>query len=887
MILHSWQPIDLIAGMFSGFGQKLRCGTIFGFFISGVVAMAQPKAWFADGFHGGFYGHYPASFTQFLVDSMRANPDWKLNLEIEPVTWDFASTNTPEAYAAFQKLAADQSASGRIEFINPAYAQGYLWNISGESIIQQFACGMKKIREHFPSAQFTTYSAQEPCFTSALPGILKSFGFADAVLKNPDTAWGGYTRAYGGELVNWIGPDGSAIPTVPRYAAESLTPNSTWETIANGNCSNYVQAAFKAGIEHPIGECLQDAGWQHGPWLKHVGDSFEPSVYTTWRNYFQNVAIKEPTENWRFSQEDVRVSLVWGAQILQRLAQEVRRGENRLMMAEKMATLAGVYRQTAWPQASLDAAWRTLLLSQHHDCWIVPYNIHGTNSWAGHVAIWTDNTIRRSDKIIKQSAEILAGGPKWNAPFQVRVFNTLGSARTDTAHVALPNHWQGQSVVCDSAGKELPSQVVATDDGRHELIFPAAVPAMGYTTFSLESTNKVSYSLPLAFVEGNGHPVLETSLYRMELDPAHGGTICSLVMKEAGNRQLVDSASTRRFNELRGYFFQAGKFFSTADHPARIDIIENGPVQACVRIVGQIASNPVIQTITLTQGQKRIEFGVRIDWQGSPGIGEDFEQTGGFQLRHDHKAFYDDRYKLLALFPANLQQQQIYKDDPFDVTHSDLANTFFNTWSGIKNNVLLNWVDVLDPTNKIGLALLSDHTTSYTHGSNDPLGLTLQYSGIGLWGRNYSLRGPTEVNYALVPHAGDWEQASLWDEDDRWNEPLLTEFCKSENTSPAGSKSLLSFDRDGWEVPAVRLEKGKVYIRLFNASGEASQRSLTYDGPAAKVELVRLNGELLREIPVMKDAAGRIHFDLALPRFGVGTLRITPQPLLPRLPKHG
>ena len=98
---------------------------------------SQEQAWFVDGFHGGIYGHYPPTFTQFMVDSLRANPAWKLNLEIEPATWDFVSTNTPDAFVALKQFAADQSASGRIEFINPAYAQSYLWYISGESILQQ------------------------------------------------------------------------------------------------------------------------------------------------------------------------------------------------------------------------------------------------------------------------------------------------------------------------------------------------------------------------------------------------------------------------------------------------------------------------------------------------------------------------------------------------------------------------------------------------------------------------------------------------------------------------------------------------------------------------------------------------------------------------------
>lgn len=52
---------------------------------------------------------------------------------------------------------------------------------------------------------FTTYSVEEPCFTSCLPQILKLFGFKYAVLKCPNTCWGGYTNAYGGELINWVG----------------------------------------------------------------------------------------------------------------------------------------------------------------------------------------------------------------------------------------------------------------------------------------------------------------------------------------------------------------------------------------------------------------------------------------------------------------------------------------------------------------------------------------------------------------------------------------------------------------------------------------------------------------------------------------------------------
>jgi alpha-mannosidase len=71
-----------------------------------------------------FYGRYAEE-----------KPNWKINIELEPETWARAMAVDPAAYADFKALFADQSLNGRIEYVNPAYAQSYNYNISGESII--------------------------------------------------------------------------------------------------------------------------------------------------------------------------------------------------------------------------------------------------------------------------------------------------------------------------------------------------------------------------------------------------------------------------------------------------------------------------------------------------------------------------------------------------------------------------------------------------------------------------------------------------------------------------------------------------------------------------------------------------------------------------------
>jgi hypothetical protein len=41
-----------------------------------------------------------------------------------------------------------------------------------------------------------------------------------------------------------------------------------------------------------------------------------------------------------------------------------------------------------------------LLLSQHHDCWIVPYNGKPGNTWADKVVKWTGATNRIADSVV-------------------------------------------------------------------------------------------------------------------------------------------------------------------------------------------------------------------------------------------------------------------------------------------------------------------------------------------------------------------------------------------------------------------------------------------------------------------------------------------------------
>ncbi|HTJ12553.1 MAG TPA: GDSL-type esterase/lipase family protein [Dinghuibacter sp.] len=800
--------------------------------LAAIVARAQGKdtAYFIDGYHGGIYGHIPTWQTRFMADQLKTHPGWKINLELEPESWDTIAAKYPDDLKDFTALYAEPGS--RIEYVNPAYGQSYLYNVSGESVVRQFYYGMRKLKEHFPFATFTTYSSEEPCFTSALPEILTSFGFKYASLKNPNTCWGGYAAAYGGELVNWIGPDGTRITTVPRYAVESLKPKSTWETIASNNAVNYVNAALQAGITAPVGMCLQDAGWKNGPW--HT--AYQPTVYDTWTHYIEHHTTGKTTDNWHFSQEDVLTSLVWGGQILQRVAQKVRASETRIVATEKLASMTGL----DWPEASLDEAWRTLLLSEHHDCWIVPYNKRAGLTWADYVDEWTGNTDTRAEAIATAAMDRVA--PASPHPTSVTVFNTTAIDRTENVTV-----------------------------GDH--VIRVTVPAMGWTTLPLPKTARERGTAPetgaKAFIAPDNTCHVVTDKYTVVLDPAKGGAIRTLT---AAGKSYVDARSPRHFGELRGNFYNQGGFHSTADNPAKITIETQDPLEIKVKVQGEIAGAPFTQTYTFEQGDPRIDIHLHIDWKDNTGIGEDPSDVKGDPLK---KAFYNDSFKLQALFPLALEGQQVYKDAPFDVTHSRLTNTFFDRWDSIKNVVVNHWVDVTDKEGRYGLAVYSDQTTSYAHGPHYPLGLTLQYSGDGLFYRNYTLTGPLDMHYALLPHEGTWDKAQLWTEATKMEEPLLTRLT---DKAPE-THSLLRLAVKGWEATSVTDSNG-IRVRLFNAEGATTQK--VYPGFAvSKAQSIALDGRVLESLKIQTDEKGEKYVAITAPRFGIRTLAFETERIAP------
>ncbi|MGI8913782.1 MAG: hypothetical protein ACR2JY_08360 [Chloroflexota bacterium] len=842
------------------------------------------ELYYVDGYHGGVKGHMPLGAWRDVLEALQQWPGWKLSLDIEPISWLALRRSDPASYAELRAYLADETPEARVELVAASYAQPFAWAINGESNIRQLIRGREIVQEHFPGICVDTYAVQEPCWTSALPQILRSLGYVRAVLRDASTAWAGYPTGIDAAVVDWLGPDGSAIPCIPRYACEDLV--KCWETEACAGSAAFARKCLDHGITNPSGTGFQDLGWAARP--KVQGEYIR---YATWREYTERVA-GPPTMQWHASQEDlVRCTLPWGERTLQRLARQVRAAESRVLVAEKMATLSSVWLRLPVPHDELQGAWDQLLMAQHHDAWICATQRRDRENWAWQVSAETWGVEETCREIIAEACEALATPPasveKPATAFQnVCVFNTLAAAREDLAAIDLATEQgTGGILVRTAAGESVVAQVVA---GRRyaqdqslngaTVLFRAATPALGFTVYEVAAVPEAPSSTAgwsvTAEHQDDGTVVLASDLYRLVLDPARGGVVTSLLVR-ALERDFCAGSGKYLFNEFTGYFITEGAWHSSTQAAAQITILEPGPVRAAVAVDGTVGPVPFHAVLCLVQGQARIDCTVRFTFSDETWIGDPWDIAPQDRRRSSRRSHHDDRWKLHVVFPTSLRQQVLDKGAAYDVCRSKQQDTFFQRWDEIKHNIILNWVDVLDEEAGCGLALLSDHTTSYLHGANYPLGLVLGWGWEGgFWWGKCPLQGTQQVNYALVPHAGTWEAAGIPAEYARWSEPLLTQLGMGNAAGEIGGRSFLQLDQDSVEVPALYVQGEDVFLRLHNAATADTACTVTLRLAPAHVDLVTLDGRLIGPFDITRLGDGCCTVDVSLPRFGLLTLRL-------------
>ena len=342
-------------------------------------------------------------------------------------------------------------------------------------------------------------------------------------------------------------------------------------------------------------------------------------------------------------------------------------------------------------------------------------------------------------------------------------------------------------------GKETPAQI-----SNGKVLFVARVPSVGYAVYDVQPGAAAGLASALKVSENS----LENHYYRVKLN--QDGDVASIFDKSIGRELLAGPARLAisydnpeqwpAWNMDWDQEQAAPKAYVSG--PARIRVVENGPVRVAVEVARETAGSRFLQTIRLSAGDagKRVEFENAIDWN----------------TRESN---------LKATFPLTASNRMAtYNWDIGTIDRPTAEPKKFEVPSH-------QWIDLTDMTGAFGATILTD----CKNGSDKPNDNTIRLTLIRTPGTRggYADQGTQDIGhhefiYGVTGHGGGWRQAGSDWQGQRLNDPLIA-FQTSRHAGALGREfSLLKVSSPRIRLLALKKaeQSDEIIVRLVELDGK-------------------------------------------------------------------
>ncbi|MGW1721972.1 alpha-mannosidase [Streptomyces sp. NPDC002306] len=449
-----------------------------------------------------------------------------------------------------------------------------------------------------------------------------------------------------------------------------------------------------------------------------------------------------------------------------------RRSEHALREAELWCTTAAVRNPSyAYPHEALDRLWKTVLLHQFHD--ILP----------GSSIAWVHREARDTyARVLAELADLTAEAVRALGPGGRAVLNASPYERTEVVEDAV--------VTVPGLGSTALPAPAATRRVHAERAGDTIVLENAWLRVRVDADGLIASVRDLAA----DREVLCGPGNLLQLHPDH---------PNAWDAWDIDRHYRRRHTDL-----------TDAD---AVDLVEDGPLRAGVRVTRTFGGSRITQEIRLTAASRRVDIVTDVDWQESEKV-------------------------LKAAFPVDVHAERSAAEIQFGhVQRPTHANT---SWDAARFEICAHrWLRVAEEG--YGVAVLNDST--YGH----DVTRTPHEGGLGTTVRLTLLRAPhspdpeTDLGahrftYALLPGAdvGDAVAEGL-----ALNLPLRV--AQAPVVEP-----LVRVDHPAVTVESVKRAEdrgGDVVVRLYESRGGRARATLTPGFPVSRAEVTDLLEQPLHE----------------------------------------
>lgn len=638
-----------------------------------------------------------------------------------------------EYYPELFKQLEDYIAQGRWRVAGSAWENGDVNIPSPEALLRNFLLGNNYFEEKFGKRSCDVYLPDCFGFGRALPGVA-----AHANLKGFTTQklmWGaGGVIPFG--LGRWQGPDGGEIFACPdgqnyNGSLKNVRKNYIlYHALRNARRRKVMPAAMRL---HGVGDI---GGAPREPSVKEACDAVSLNSTKNLKvrsagsdDIYRDIDALPAAERAAFpvyKGEWLLTDHGTGCYTARALSKRWnRQAEQLAAAAESACGFAGLLGRMDYPKEALNTAWKRVIAHQFHD------DITGTSDEISYRRNWDDLMVSQQQFAGLYTDGISAVTGAMDIGFAVgrcaAVSNVTQWDRRESVQARLPQALQGSTVrVYDSEGSEVPAQLLA--DGA-TVVFAAAVPPMSVSLYDIQVS-----AVPCGLRTGLKvtERLLENHDISAEID--ENGDIVSLYDKRQRRQMLSGPVRLGLYNFDGSPIWPAWELDyrelkrRAAAYPKKpkIEIIEQGPARAALRITREARGSVFTQVISLDAAGGWLRVQNDVDWQSL-------------------------RTLLKVEFPMAAENKQAVYDIGFGAVQRGV-----NT-SRLYEVPAQQWAGITDEDGSYGMAVLSDSKTGWDHPNRNTLRLTGVYTPrSGCRGNAHLLDfGRNRFDFALFPYAGN------------------------------------------------------------------------------------------------------------------------------------
>jgi len=745
-------------------------------------------------------------------------------------------------YPSMHKEIVDRVKDGRWEMVGGMWVEPDLNMPDGESLVRQLLVGKRYFKEKFGVDVRIGWNPDSFGYTWQLPQIYKKSGVDYFVTQK--MAWND-TNKLPLKLFWWESPDGSRVLSYfPHDYGNDINPVGISEDIAQARTLNPGQTEmlhlFGIG-DHGGGptRAMLDSGTH---WIDPKM-AVPKMFFGISQEFFSDVENNLDTDHapvWNYkgmaqgnsklpSPPEGKISLpIWDDELYfeyhrgvmttqSNHKRSMRESEEWMLNTEKYASLAWLF-GSPYPGAELTEAWKKVLFNQFHDLaagsGIGPIYEDAQRDY-NLVHLITDHEATKA--LAAVAAQINTKSATGGVP--IVVVNPLAWTRADLVKVdvQMPGAAKDGVSVLDSQGKALPFQMLSSDAATNSyqlLVMAKDVPSLGYEVLHVVPGKKrAETDLQAAGL------TLENSLLRVTVD-AQTGCITSLFDKRTkfesiasggcGN-ELVAFKDTPKDYDAWNIDADFEKVFTKLDKADSVQLTEQGPLRATIRVMRTWQNSKFVQEIQLYAGMDRIDIVNDIDW-------------------------HETHILLKAAFPLAASSAEATYEIPYGTIGRPTTRN--NSWEAAKFEVpAMRWADLGDGMH--GFSLINESKYGYDAKGN-VLRLSLLRSPV--WPDPDADRGHHHFSYSLYAHAGDWKRALTVRRGYEFNYRLKAMQVEAHDGSLPSQYSFAGVKQENVVVTALKKAEDSdgLLLRFYEWAGKSGDVEINIPAGATGATLTNL-----------------------------------------------